>query len=160
MISPHPLNDQSATRCLEVVVGDQSHFVPCSDIDRTVLPNKITPLPGAAPCISGAINVNGSLYVLVDLRQLTAGTSTRITAKSRALCMANPVAGAMYAVLVDRVLGVESVVATSGKQAATPVSPGWAQPVSFQGEARALLTSQAIYDVTRAACQSLDSSER
>ena len=94
---------------LRVQSGNQFFAVPVADVDRVYVPENITSIPGAPVCIRGAISIAGSIYVVADMRHLACGLLANVDVKSRIVCLVNPVAGAMFSILVDRVLEIVSI---------------------------------------------------
>ena len=137
---------------LRVQSGNQFFAIPVTDVDRVYVPENITAIPGAPQCIRGAIAIAGSIYVVTDLRYLACGLHANVDVKSRIVCLVNPVAGAMYSLLVDRVLEIVSIDDEMLKPNQHSTQSPWSRKVEgFDGPL--LATSAAeIFAATNAAC--------
>lgn len=137
---------------LRIQAGNHFFDVPVTDVERVCVPEMITNIPGAPQCIRGAIAISGSVYVVADMRYLADGLPAKVDVKSRVVCFVNPVAGAMFSILVDRVLEIiaaEDVHVTSANQSN---QASWYRVIDG-GETPLLATSAAeIYAATNAAC--------
>lgn len=146
------MNLKTMNSYLRVQAGNHIFAVPVPDVDRVCVPEMITAIPAAPQCIRGAMAIAGSIYVVADLRYLAAGLPAKVDVKSRVVCFVNPVAGAMFSVLVDRVLEIVTVEDDCSASSHQPDQAAWYRKIDG-GEIPIFATSAAeIYAATNAAC--------
>lgn len=149
-------------KCVRVHSGEHTFAIPCEDVDRTVALStmNLTGLPGASDVLKGALSVGGTIYVVSDLKKLCGGLPSRIDVKSRAICLVNPVAGAMFAILVDRVIDIiDCDMSTASPRDRLDLAP-WTTPLRFGSETVHLFSARDIYEATHAACVSAANNAR
>lgn len=120
---------REGTRVVPLLINGDTVGLACADIDRIVAVGKIAAAPGAPAGVRGLIASAGVLYTLVDPGHLLTGEPTRLTLRSRAVCLNNVVPGANLAILVDRALDIASV-APSAAPPQNPLADGSAESES------------------------------
>lgn len=142
----------SMNRYLRVQSGSMFFALPIEDVDRVYVPKNITPIPGAPACIRGAIAVADSIFVVADMRHLSCGIAAKIDVKSRVVCLANPVAGAMFSILVDRVLEIVSLDFEATSLVKANRHDGWYREVNDSGTKLCVTSAADIYAATNNSC--------
>lgn len=145
-------------RCVPLHVHGVEWLLPCADIVKIVVVGKIGPVPGAHSSVRGVIAVSGTLYTLIDLGRLVSGDPTRLTIKSRAVCLESRIPGANLAILVDRALDIQGY---GGFMSLHPLSDSAAQDpatrilVDFTNQSGRRLqrtSAQKLFEVTAGIC--------
>lgn len=137
---------------LRVQSGNQFFAVPVADVDRVYVPENITSIPGAPVCIRGAISIAGSIYVVADMRHLACGLLANVDVKSRIVCLVNPVAGAMFSILVDRVLEIVSIGDEQLQSSERDSTYSWYRRVNSIDTPLFVTSAAEIYAATNASC--------
>lgn len=90
---------------LGMQVGQQYWLVDLSDVGEVVPPPEIVPVPLTQSWFSGAVNVRGNLYSVVDFSAFCGGEPVTV-GPDRRLILANAKFGVNSGLLVSRLLGL------------------------------------------------------
>jgi purine-binding chemotaxis protein CheW len=92
---------------VEFVLGRENFAVELFDTKEVITTPNITPIPDAAPFISGMIDLRGIITTIVDLKMMMRITDTNEEKnRSRIIILDKNVSGRSIGILVDDVLSV------------------------------------------------------
>lgn len=113
---------ESLRQLLVFRLGEQAFAVDLPPVLRVVRMVEVTPLPGAPPGVLGAINVQGRILPIIDIRPRCALPSPPPCISDRLILLNLP--GRTAALLVNEVLGVTACPTTDVVSAST-LFPGF-----------------------------------
>lgn len=142
-------------RCVPLIVAGEKLLLACVDIAKIVVVARLGQVPGSHSCVRGVLAASGSLFTLIDLGLLMSGEPTKLTIKSRAVCLESNMPGENMAVLVDRALDIRSATQTEAAWVAddADIAAKFAQGCAeMDGERFQCTTAAKLFAVTAEIC--------
>ena len=113
------------------LVAGQSWLFRASDIQKIVLPEKVSRVPGAAQGVAGVVSLNGTIFTLLDFNVLQGKAPVVRTQKSRIIFLdSQSDTSSPVALLVDRVLDLLVLNSPEIAQSEKPFAAGTVRDAS------------------------------
>ncbi len=129
---------EQASSFIVLTVGGEFFAVEIGRVREIIRLPAITWLPGAPASIKGIVNLRGVVVAVVDLAVLFSHSQLEIEPKSRIVIVES--AGASVGLLVEEVIGVEEIPASSQEAAMRTLDESQHSFISAQSDLRGKMT--------------------